>query len=237
MRKRHLFSTFLRKARYNQVIQWFFILLLVLVVAWTPAGTALMRQGLVGPIPKDSGSTVDAIVVLGRGLGSIPNRADLAAVLWQRGRAPFIFASGLPEAEAIMRQLNNKDVPAAALQGEKCSLTTEENALFTAIALNPQGVRRILLVTDPLHMLRSLLTFRSLGFEVIPRTTSTTDIATSELASASVRRETAALLGYALLGRFWTRSFDNPRYLQPQRLRQAQMGGCAVTRSDSGKGN
>ena len=44
--------------------------------------------------------------------------------------------------------------------------------MFTASIQQPQGVKRILLVTDPPHMLRSLLTFRNVGFEVIPHKSS-----------------------------------------------------------------
>lgn len=144
------------------------MLLVIYFSATFPVTIAVAKKGLVAFIPPDPGTTVDAIVVLGRGGIFRNSRVDVAAELWKSHRAPLIFASGTGDGSEIIELLKTKGIPHEALKEEHCSRTTKENALFTASVLQPRGVKQILLVTDPPHMLRSLLTFRGLGFEVIP---------------------------------------------------------------------
>ncbi len=143
-------------------------LLVTYISAQFPLTTTVANKGLVAFVPPDRGQTADAIVVLGRGPAFRNSRVKVAANLWESQRAPVIFASGYGDATEIVNKLEQIGIPQEALNEEHCSRTTEENALFTASVLQPQGVNRIILVTDPPHMLRSLLTFRNVGFEVIP---------------------------------------------------------------------
>ncbi len=143
----------------------------LLVIYWSatfPLTIAVAKKGLIAFLPPDPGTTTDAIVVLGRGPEFRLSRVKVAAELWQSHRAPLIFASGAEDGSEIVEQLKAEGIPNQALDEEHCSQTTKENALFTASVLQPRGVKQIILVTDPPHMLRSLLTFRHLGFEVIP---------------------------------------------------------------------
>ncbi|NJN29708.1 MAG: YdcF family protein [Synechococcales cyanobacterium RM1_1_8] len=116
--------------------------------------------------PEDRGSQADAIVVLGRGQLLIGDRAAAAAQLFQAQRAPMIFATGETDAPLVVADLVRQGIDPGRLDGEACSQTTLENAQFTAQLLEPKGIRRIILVTDPPHLLRSGLTFRRAGFEV-----------------------------------------------------------------------
>ncbi len=144
------------------------LLLLTYISAQFPLITAVANKGLIAFVPPDRGQTADAIVILGRGEPFRDSRVKVAANLWESQRAPLIFASGSGDGTEIVKKLESKGIPTQALEEEHCSRTTKENALFTASILEPQGVKRIILVTDPPHMLRSLLTFRNMGFEVIP---------------------------------------------------------------------
>lgn len=54
---------------------------------------------------------------------------------------------------------------------EPASATTAENALFSAKLLKRDNVSRILLVTDAMHMPRSVMAFRENGLQVIPAPT------------------------------------------------------------------
>jgi uncharacterized SAM-binding protein YcdF (DUF218 family) len=129
---------------------------------------AVADKGLVVFVPPDSGAKVDAIVVLGRGTEFGKPRIEVVTQLWQAKRAPLIFVSGTYDAPRMLQRLQEKGIPQRSLDGEDCSLTTPENALFTAAILQPRGMRRILLVTDGPHMWRSLLDLRDRGFTVIP---------------------------------------------------------------------
>lgn len=146
------------------------LLLITYFSAQFPLATAAANKGLVAFIPEDRGQNADAIVVLGRGEQFRHSRVEVAANLWESQRAPLIFASGVGDGTEIVQKLAQEGIPETALSEEHCSQTTKENALFTASVLQPQGVKRIILVTDPPHMLRSVLTFRNVGFEVIPHT-------------------------------------------------------------------
>jgi uncharacterized SAM-binding protein YcdF (DUF218 family) len=94
----------------------------------------------------------------------------VAAELWKAKRAPVIFISGMGDTPRMLPLLEAKGIPKRALDGESCSMTTPENAIFSAAILQAQGIKRILLVSDGPHMWRSLLEFRDEGFTVIPRT-------------------------------------------------------------------
>jgi uncharacterized SAM-binding protein YcdF (DUF218 family) len=59
-------------------------------------------------------------------------------------------------------------VPENLISLEDRSTSTYENALYSAAILRPRAIRRILLVTDAVHMLRARRTFEKLGFDVIP---------------------------------------------------------------------
>lgn len=161
---------------------------------------AIGNKALVTFVPNDRGEQADAIVILGRGGDLRQQRVEVAAQLWKQDRAPLLFASGWGDAHEIAADLKQQGIPESAIAGEPCSRTTEENALFTAALLQPQ-VKRILLVTDTPHMLRSLLTFRSLGFTVISHPNPLPDIS-KRRKGFLVYREYLGLVSYGILGRF-----------------------------------
>jgi len=188
------------------------VLLAVYFIATSRPIAGLATQGLISPLPTDSGTTVDAIVVLGRGEELKYSRVDVAVQLWRAKRAAKIFASGATDAPQMLELLAAKGIPRHMLGGESCSQTTEENALFTAAILHSQGIRRILLITDPAHMLRAFLTFRSLDFEVIPHTSPLPLYWTSTEQSFYVFREYLGLANYAFLNRFQQRHGPIPMF-------------------------
>ncbi|WP_035985140.1 YdcF family protein [Leptolyngbya sp. KIOST-1] len=201
-----------RPRRWKRRISLAGILLLLLYgLGLSPLGVALGGESLARLIPRDSGQPADAIVILGRGGEFRPGRVQVAAELWQQQRAPLIFASGRGDAIEIGQMLEAAGVPAAAIDGEPCSATTNENALFTAALLQP-GVRRLILVTDPPHMARSLLTFRSLGFEVTPHPSPVPNGIDDRNRRFLVLREWAGLIGYGIMGRYFARETEEPGF-------------------------
>jgi uncharacterized SAM-binding protein YcdF (DUF218 family) len=194
----------------------------------TSLGKSLLSRGLLYFLPDDTGEPVDAIVILGRGRGTLMDiRIEAAIELWERDRASLVFASGEPEAVAMMEALHEQGIPLDNLLGEDCSGTTEENALFTASILQAQGVDDILLLTDEPHMLRSFLTFRSLGFDVIPYPTAFRQSPSTQFPGHVISKEYRGILGYAALGRFFPRSV-NGNYLSDTQLNDTRSGYCTV---------
>ncbi len=174
---------------------------LVYLMAMFPPTIAFAEKVLAKQNPRDTGTIADAVVILGRGNTLTPSRVEVAAKLWEEHRAPLIFASGIGDAPRIVQRLEAKGIPTQSLDGENCSRTTYENAKFTAEILKPQGVKRILLVTDTPHMLRSRLTFQKFGFTVIPAASSNPAFLTESDKARLVLREYAGLVTYSLMGR------------------------------------
>lgn len=177
-------------------------LVLLYGLAIAPPSVNLAEKALVSLLPQDSGASADAIVILGRGAVLSPSRVELAAELWQDNRAPLIFTSGMGDSPAMLEMLKERGIPDTALDGEGCSQTTQENALFTVEALQPKGIKQILLITDSPHMLRSLLTFQSAGFEVTPIPSPVPRELGRRGKATLVLREYAGLVTYGLRGRF-----------------------------------
>ena len=179
------------------------LLLLFLATAAIPLMLIGSEKALAALLYRDSGDTADAIVLLGRGGGEFfSGRVNLAVELWQAKRAPRIFVSGNVDAPSMLGQLQEKGIPKQVLDGENCSLTTAENAAFTAAILQPQGFQKIILITDEPHMLRSMLVFRAFGLTVIPRTTPLPSYFSVKQSAFLTVREYIGAIGYAFRGWF-----------------------------------
>jgi uncharacterized SAM-binding protein YcdF (DUF218 family) len=123
----------------------------------------------------------EAIVVLG---GSFPAPGELGSSslhrlvegvrLYRQGLAPLLVLSGQPseagpsEAELRARLARELGVPPAAIRTTTASRSTHEEAIHVAAELRPLGARRILLVTDALHLVRARALFARQGFDVLP---------------------------------------------------------------------
>jgi uncharacterized SAM-binding protein YcdF (DUF218 family) len=104
-------------------------------------------------------------------------RTLYAAQLQQRLQADWIVASGGPTRRvpgggpigAAMRDLLVQlGVPAERILVEGASQTTYENAVFTARLLETKRIRRVVLVTEAMHMPRALQVFRATSLDVTP---------------------------------------------------------------------
>ncbi len=193
--------------RHKQFRRWLSspkgILLLFGFTAILPLMLILAEKALVVFLPPDSGAVANAIVVLGRGTPFEQQRIHATAELWQAGRSPIIFASGMGDAPRMIKQLGAKGIPQQALNGESCSRTTWENAIFTAAILLPQKKQRILLITDAPHMLRSLLVYQALGFTVIPHPLELPPGFSFKATAFLTFREYMGLIAYGFRGLFF----------------------------------
>ena len=181
---------------------WGFPVALFMSVSPLLIGEPLLTQFL----PVYQGQTADAVVVLGRGYRLQPSRVMSAVDLMSMERAPRVFVSGRGEAPKMANLLDNMGISASQIFGENCSSTTEENAQYTAQMLLPAGVRSIILVSDPLHLLRSQLVFKSLGFRVIPYASPIPGNLHPRKRRLLALRESVGFVTYGLMGRYWPRS-------------------------------
>ncbi|MEB2310251.1 MAG: YdcF family protein [Sorangiineae bacterium] len=124
--------------------------------------------------------TADAIVLLGCRIepGGEPGpaarrRAARAARAYREGVAPWVLVSGgrrwwgVPEADALARELERLDVPPELIVAERCSVTTSENARYSARLLLERRAERVALVTCDFHLPRALASFRAVGVDAL----------------------------------------------------------------------
>jgi uncharacterized SAM-binding protein YcdF (DUF218 family) len=158
------------------------------VVAWPPAAWVVaqpLESRYSANLPK--ATDAEAIVILAA--GAVPQKGDLPAALkedtylrcrhallvWKRNQQlPVLSCGGSSSrmstsvAAMMRRMLADEGVPENLLWTEDRSTSTFENALYGAQILRQKGVRRIVLVTEAYHMLRSERCFRKQGIDVIP---------------------------------------------------------------------
>ncbi|OLU23295.1 hypothetical protein BVH03_24080 [Pseudomonas sp. PA15(2017)] len=127
----------------------------------------------------------DVIVVLGGGRDSDDpawgdeqpsamalERTRYAARLAKASGLPVLTSGGLhfgrpPSEAALMAEVMREDLGVEVRWQEERSRTTWENATQSAALLQPEGIRRVLLVTQAWHMPRSRWCFEQVGFEVL----------------------------------------------------------------------
>lgn len=141
------------------------------------------------PLPQQQWATLaqqaDAIVVLGNGrernsptwgadtpTGLGLERLRLAARLAKESGLPILTSGGLhfdqpPSEAAIMAQSLQDDFAVTVRWQEGLSRTTWENATMSAAILQPQGIKRVVLVTQAWHMPRARWSFEQAGFTVV----------------------------------------------------------------------
>jgi uncharacterized SAM-binding protein YcdF (DUF218 family) len=129
----------------------------------------------------------DAAVVLGAAVfGAVPSpvfeeRIRHGVALYKAGKVRMLVMTGglgagdqATEAEAARRWSLAQGVPPDAIAVETRSRTTQENLAFAQPILAQHGLKTVLLVSDPLHMRRSVAIARRLGIDAAPSPTPTT---------------------------------------------------------------
>lgn len=167
--------------------------LLALIVFSTGVGAkwaAASIEGLTTPLASTKGSGAQAIVVLGGGrTRNAPEyggrdtvsppalvRLRYAAKLHRETGLPILVTGGTPEGSseseaALMARTLQDDFAITAKWLEQSSENTAQNAAFSARQLKAVGVKRVLLVTDAMHMARAHSIFVHRDLQVVPAPT------------------------------------------------------------------
>ena len=148
------------------------VLGLGLPVAWR-------LRDVLGAAGGDPPEHADAILVLGRELVAdrptavFRARLEHGAELWLAGWAPWLVVSGgmtgratRSEAEAGRELLVSCGVPPEKIWIEDRSRFTLENLFYVRDALRERRLRRVILVSDPLHLARAATLARGLALDV-----------------------------------------------------------------------
>lgn len=168
-----------------------FSTLRVALLGWLVAGAAVFLWGL-----RDAAVPSDAIVVLGaaqyagRPSPVLKARLDHAFLLWKKGLAPRVILTGgkadgdvTTEAAVGRTYLRRRGVPDSAMMLEKVGRSTEESLDGVARLMGERGIDRIILVSDPFHMLRlQILAWRH-ALHAVPSPTRTSPISANRTES------------------------------------------------------
>jgi len=182
------------------------------------AGWVLIIAAIVAWSVRDSAGSADAIIVLGAAQYSgrpsrvLSARLDHALDLWAHNRAPRIVLTGgrragdlLSEASAGRRYVVRRGVPSTAVLLESFGRTSLASMHGAAVVLHSQEQKlpphpRVLLVSDPFHMLRVDLLARLHGLVPLPSPTRTSPIsANRSVALEYIVRESFAIPADVLL--------------------------------------
>ncbi len=158
-------------------IAWYFTV--ALVAAWLIALGAVITWG-----SRDRAKPSDAIVVLGaaqywgRPSPVLRARLDHAVGLWRRRMAPHVVLTGgvgvgdtTSEAAVSRKYVIRQGIPDSAILLETTGRTTQESLRSVAKMLRSRNEERVILVSDPFHMLRLDILARRFG--LVPYTSPT----------------------------------------------------------------
>jgi uncharacterized SAM-binding protein YcdF (DUF218 family) len=144
------------------------------VLKWVRTLVEVYRSGT--PPPGDAPEEIQVAVVLGtevlsggRPSSTLAARVHHAAGLYARRRVRLIIATGgvgkhpPAEAEVMGRVLGEEGVPDDAVMLEDRALNTWDSARFVTGMAKRLGVSDVLVVTDPLHCVRTVAAFERAG--------------------------------------------------------------------------
>ncbi|HEV8368511.1 MAG TPA: YdcF family protein [Pyrinomonadaceae bacterium] len=157
--------------------------------------------------------SADAAVVLGAAVWSanvspvFRERINHAIELYRHGKVrKLIFTGGQgnsnepTEAAAARAYAQANGIPSQDILVEQKSHTTYENIVYAKQLADSNNIKKVLLVSDPMHLKRAMTMAMDVGLEASPSPTQTTRYQTWRTQLSELARETFYYLGY-LLGR------------------------------------
>jgi len=183
--------------------------LIILSVLLLTAG--LLAARIYSYRTSTSNAPADAAVVLGAAVWGAEvspvfrERINHGIDLYRKGMVrKLIFTGGRgnkrePTESAAARQYAIQNgVPATDILIEEKSHTTYENIVYAKEVAEAHGLRKLLIVSDPLHMKRAVVMARDLGLAAEPSPTQTTRYTGVRSQAGQLARETYFYFGYLL---------------------------------------
>jgi uncharacterized SAM-binding protein YcdF (DUF218 family) len=180
------------------------ITLLVLLLPTVVTGARIYKYGNVS-----TDTEADAAVVLGAAVWSknvspvFRERINHAVDLYRRNKVrKIIFTGGQgnpnepPEAGAARSYALANGVPPQDILVEQNSHTTYENIVYAKQLADANNLKKVLLVSDPMHMRRAMTMASDVGLNAYPSPTPTTKYQGWRTQLRELTRETFYYLGY-----------------------------------------
>lgn len=158
-----------------------------------------------------SDAPADAAVVLGAAVWGAEvspvfrERINHGVDLYRKGRVRKLIFTGArgnggepTESAAARRYAMRGGVPAADILIEEESHNTYENILHAKRLADARGLRKVLIVSDPLHMKRAVAMARDVGLEAEPSPTPSTRYRGLRSQAGLLASETYYYIGYIL---------------------------------------
>ena len=151
----------------------------------------------------------DAAIVLGAAVWSdevspvFRERINHALDLYRAGKVDKIIFTGgqgnrdeQTEAAAARDYAVENGIPEKDILIEQTSHTTYENVVNAKQLADANGLQKVLIVSDPLHMRRAIAMARDIGLDAYPSPTTTTRYRSWRSRSESLAHETYYYIGY-----------------------------------------
>lgn len=158
---------------------------------------------------RDDRAPADCIIVLGAGTnGTTPNavfseRLHHAVTLYEAGLSDTIlltggYSPGNEHSDAYIAgaYLQSLGIPADAILLEERSTITQENLEFAKEIMENEELSTCILVSDPLHMKRSMMMAKDCEIQAVSSPTPTTRYQTMKTKLPFLTRETFFYVGY-----------------------------------------
>ena len=182
------------------------IVILVVVLAIALTAIRIYRFG-----SRSSDTQADAAVVLGAAVWSqgvspvFRERINHAIDLYRRGRVhKIIFTGGQgnpnepTEAAAARMYAVENGISQSDILIEQQSHTTYENLVYAKRLADVHGLKKVLIVSDPMHMKRAIAMAQDVGLDAYPSPTLTTRYTGFRSQVDELTRETFYYLGYTI---------------------------------------
>lgn len=188
----------------KKLLKWTALLLAAVTIYSLLCAVSIVRYA-----QRDEAAPADCIIVLGAGTnGKTPNavfreRLNHAASLYREGYSDIILLTGgyspgneHSDAWIAGEYLKALGIPENAILLEERSTITQENLEFAGEIMEARELSTCILVSDPLHMKRSMRMAKDYEIEAYPSPTPTTRYQTWRSKLPFLARETFFYVGY-----------------------------------------